>query len=161
MPVEGILISHAAFGRLGILVSIWVFVEALNVSNSNKGRIKYASIAVAVFIWLSYLLGGYWYVAFYGVSKAIIKAGPWPWAHTFFMETKEHLFFIVLLLSTYLPIVAHENDLLAGRGARNLLLTVAGLIVLLGILLEGFGAMISLGVRRGLLREVNMIDPTG
>ncbi|TAN39923.1 MAG: hypothetical protein EPN24_04950, partial [Candidatus Methanoperedens sp.] len=65
MAAEGIILAHAAFGVLGILAGIWLFVDILNVNENNKGRIKYMSIAVAVFILLAYLLGGYWYVAFY------------------------------------------------------------------------------------------------
>ncbi len=151
MAAEGIILAHAAFGVLGILAGIWLFVDILNVNENNKGRIKYMSIAVAVFILLAYLLGGYWYVAFYGDDRGIITAGPWPWAHLFFMEVKEHLFFMLLLLSMYLPIVVHSNRLLTDKGSRNLVLTVAGLIVLLGLTMEGFGSVISMGVKMGLL----------
>jgi hypothetical protein len=151
MSAELLLVPHVTFGVLGILTGVWVFVELLNVSKSNKGRIKYASIAVAVFIWLSYVLGGYWYVTFYGADKAIIKAGPWPWAHSFSMEVKEHLFFTLLLLSTYLPIAVHNSDFTANKATRNLVLVVAALIVFLGLAMEGFGALTSMGVRMGLL----------
>ncbi len=148
---EGILLSHVLFGVLGILGGVWVVAEVLNVSESNIKRIKYASIAVALFIWLSYLLGGYWYVEYYGVNRDIILAGPWPWAHSFFMEVKEHVFFSLLFLSTFLPVAVYNSNLHADRSARNLVLTVAGLIVLLGLTMEGFGAVISMGVRMGLL----------
>ncbi len=143
--------SHVAFGVLGILAGIWVFVEVLNVSEGNKGRIKKASIAVAVFMWLAYISAGYWYVNLYGADKAVIKAGPWPWAHGFFMEVKEHIFFTLLLLSTYLPIAVYSNSLLANKKARNLVLVVAGLIVILGLTMEGFGAVVAMGVKMGLL----------
>ena len=130
---------------------MWIFVEVLNVTYRNKDRIRYMSMAVAVFVWASFLLGGYWYMTYYGDEMAIIKAGPWPWAHLFFMEAKEHLSFMFLLLGTYLPIVVNDNRPLAERGARTLTLTVIGLIVLLGLTMEGFGAVISLAVKRGLL----------
>ncbi len=67
------------------------------------------------------------------------------------MEAKEHLSFMFLVLGTYLPIVVNDNRPLAERGARTLTLTVTGLIVLLGLTMEGFGAVISLAVKRGLL----------
>ena len=79
------------------------------------------------------------------------KAGPWPFAHTFFMEIKEHLFFALLMISTYLPIAVSGNQLVANRGARNLVLMLAGLVVLLGLAMEGSGAIVGLGVKMGLL----------
>ena len=62
----------------------------------------------------------------------MIKAGPWPFAHGFFMETKEHLFLVLLLLSTYLPLVA-SNDLVGSVASRRLVVLCAGLVVLLGL----------------------------
>jgi hypothetical protein len=55
---------------------------------------------------LAWLLGGWYYVVFYHTDKALILKGPYPGAHSFFMETKEHLFFIPLILALYLPLVA-------------------------------------------------------
>jgi len=155
MSKEFILMLHPSFGVLAMLAAVWVFVEVLNVSDANRRRIKTASLAVAVLIWLSYVLGGYWYVTHYAADKAIIKQGPWPFAHGFFMETKEHLFFVLLLISTYLPIAASNltsgSQLVLDRGARNLLLTLAALVVLLGFAMEGSGAIVGLGVKMGLL----------
>lgn len=146
-----ILLSHPTFGVLAVLAAVWVFVETLNASLGNRQRIRNAAWLVAVFLWLSYLAGGYWYVNFYGPERDIIKAGPWPFAHSFFMETKEHLFFVLLLLGTYLPITTSHPALATDRWAQRLVLTVATLIVLLGLAMEGAGAIISLGVKEGLL----------
>lgn len=151
MTKEIILMLHPTFGMLAVLTAVWVFVDVLNANQRNLARIRSASLALTVLMWLSFILGGYWYVRYYGIDKAIIKAGPWPFAHAFFMETKEHLFFPLLLLSTYLPIAAAGSRLLADRSARNLVLTVAALIVLLGLAMEGSGAIVALGVKMGLL----------
>ena len=148
---EMILMLHPTFGVLGILSAVWLFVEVINASESNVGRIKVAGVILAVLIWLSYLVGGYWYVEFYYADKAIIKAGPWPFAHSFFMETKEHLFFTLLLISTYIPIAATNIRPVADVGARNLLLAMSALVVLLGLVMDGSGATIGLGVKMGLL----------
>jgi predicted membrane channel-forming protein YqfA (hemolysin III family) len=148
---EIILWSHAVFGTLGVIAAVWLFVEVLNISESNKVRIKYVSIPVVVLMWLSYMLGGYWYVTFYPADRAIILAGPWKWAHQFFMEVKEHLFFMILLLSTYLPIAVYNSDLLSDKGARKMILGVAGLIALLGLVMDAFGAVIIMGVKIGLM----------
>lgn len=151
MLKEMLLISHVEFGVIGILAGVWVFVEILNATDSNKIRIKYASIIVSVMMVLSYLIGGYWYVIFYGTDKIIIKAGSWPWAHLFFMEVKEHLFFMLLLLSIYLPIAVFNSNLLVDKASKNLVLVVTVLIVFIGLMMEGFGSIISMGVKMGLL----------
>src|SRR5690242_13180807 len=141
MSKEFILMLHPTFGVLAMLAAVWFFVEVLNVSQVNRARIKTASLAVAALIWLSYIVGGYWYVNYYAADKAIILKGPWPLAHGLVMETKEHLFFVLLLVSTYLPIAASGtivsgNQIVIDRSARNLLLTLATLVVLLSLAME-------------------------
>lgn len=151
MSKEFILMLHPTFGVLALLTAVWIFVEVLNVSENNLARIRTAAIVLAAFLWLSYLVGGYWYVQYYAADKAIIKAGPWPFAHSFFMEIKEHLFFTLLLIGTYVPIVASGTRLLANGSACKLLLVLSALVVLLGLAMEGSGAIIGLGVKMGLL----------
>src|SRR6266496_3889647 len=114
---ELILLAHPTFGALGILAAVWVFVETLNARESNQARIRVAALVAAAFIWVSYLVGGYWYVTSYAADKARIIAGPWPFAHNFFMETKEHVFLGLLLLATFLPIAVY-NSLATSKGAR-------------------------------------------
>ncbi len=147
---EIILMIHVLFGVACVLASVWVFVDALNASEANLQRLRWVSRAAAIFMWLSFLVGGYWYVVFYPADKTIVLKGPWPFAHSYFMETKEHLVILLLLLATYLPIAA-SNPLAANRDARRLVLWLAALIPLLGLLIEGHGAVIALGVKVALL----------
>ncbi len=148
---EIILMLHPTFGVLGVLAAVWVFVDTFNASPGTQGRIHTASLAVASFMWLSFLIGGYWYVTYYGADRDIIKAGPWPLAHGFVMETKEHVFFTLLLLATYLPFATSHKNLTDDSGVRRLVLVSAALIVLLGLAMEGAGAVVALGVKMGLL----------
>jgi len=141
-----ILFAHPTFGVLGILAAVWVFVEALNASEANQKRIWYASLAVTASIAAAWILGGYWYVNYYYAEKAVILKGPWPWAHNIFMETKEHLFFIPLILAFYLPIVAAKK-LAANRMARVMVMVVAMFVVLNGLAIEGAGAIINYGAK--------------
>ncbi len=76
--------------------------------------------------------------------------GPWPFAHSFFMETKEHLVILLLMLATYLPIAA-AGPLAASKDARRVVLWAAGLTALLALMMEGEGATIAMGVKVGLL----------
>ena len=154
MNKEIILMLHPTLGELAKLAAVRLFVEVVitdGVNLQNQQRIKFSSMTVAILIWLSYIIGGYWYVQFYAPDKAIIKAGPWPFAHSFVMETKEHLFFVLLLIATYLPIAVAGKQWIADRSARTLLLTLAALVVLLGLAMEGSGAIVGLGVKMGLL----------
>jgi uncharacterized membrane protein YwaF len=147
---EIILMAHVLFGVGCIIAAVWVFVDVLNAREANLIRIKRISVAAAIFMWAAFLVGGYWYVVFYPADKAIILKGPWPFAHKYFMETKEHLVIMLLLLVTYLPIAA-ANNLAANPAARRLVLWVAALIPLLGLMIEGHGAVIAMGVKVGLL----------
>lgn len=141
-----ILFAHPTFGVLGILASVWVFVEALNATEANVRRLRIAAGAVTLFIGLSWILGGYWYTHFYAPEKAIILKGPWPWAHNLFMEIKEHLFFIPLLLALYLPLAARDR-IHVNTTARAMVLCVAALIALSGLAIEGAGAIVNYGVK--------------
>jgi hypothetical protein len=151
---ELVLMAHVMFGVGCLVTTLWVFVDVLNVSEANQGRIRKMSCAAAVFMWFAFLIAGYWYVFSYPADKAVILKGPWPFAHSFFMETKEHLVILLLMLATYLPVAAAGN-LLANKAARRVVLWVAGLAVLLALTMEGEGAMIAMGVKVGLLAGHN------
>jgi hypothetical protein len=147
---------HVIFGVFGILFALWVAVEAANSSEANQRRLKLASIGTTLFLWLTYLIGGWWYVVYYGAAvsnsdKSIILAGPWKWSHSFFMETKEHIFFMMLFLSILLPIVTFRNQIFKDKKVRNLTIVIALTIVVLGLGMEGFGAMISKGIKMSLM----------
>jgi hypothetical protein len=65
---ELMTIPHVVLGVFGILFAVWVAVEAANSSKANQSRLKLASIGTTLFLWLSYLTGGWWYVVHYGVT---------------------------------------------------------------------------------------------
>ena len=148
-----ILFSHPTFGVLGTMAAMWVLVEALNASDRNRARTLLAASAVTMFICLAWVAGGYWYVFFYAPEKALILGGPWPFAHNLVMETKEHLFFIPLILALYLPLVATRR-LVVDRPARTIVMVVAGLIVLNSLAIEGAGAIINHGAKTALAHAV-------
>jgi hypothetical protein len=145
-----LLLLHPATGILAMLAAVWVFVETLNSGEGNLVRIRNVSILCAALMWMTYIIAGYWYVVYYNADKAIIKAGPWPFGHNFFMETKEHVFLMLILLATYLPIAS--RNLLNGNADRKVTLWVAGLIVPTTLAMEGSGAIISMAVKLGLLK---------
>ena len=145
-----ILLSHAGFGVTGCMAALWVFVEALNARPENASRIRAAALVATVCIAAAWICGGYWYVHFYPPEKALILKGPWPFAHNLFMETKEHLFFVTAILALLLPIATREN-LYSNAIARKLVLSIALLIAMTGLAVEGAGAIIDHGVKVALL----------
>jgi hypothetical protein len=145
-----LLLAHAAFGVTGCMAAIWVFLETLHATSGNASRTKLAAFVVALCIAGAWVCGGYWYVHFYPAEKALILKGPWPFAHNVFMETKEHLFFITGILALLLPIATREK-LYANSSARTLVLSIAGLIAITGLAVEGAGAIVNHGVKVALL----------
>jgi len=102
----------------------------------------------------AWICGGYWYVHFYPAEKALILKGPWPFAHNFFMETKEHLFFVTAILAKLLPIATRERPY-SDAAERKLVLSIAALIAITGLAVEGAGAIIDHGVKVALLRTAS------
>jgi hypothetical protein len=151
---EIILMAHVVFGVGCLLSAVWLFVDVLHAGEANRLRIRCTSWAAAVCMWAAFAIAGYWYVTSYPADKAIILKGPLPQAHSFFMETKEHLVIMLLLLATYLPIAA-RNNLAANAGARRLVLWLAAGVALLALLVEGHGAIIATGVKLGLLSKLH------
>jgi hypothetical protein len=148
---DAILLAHASVGVLGTVSALWVFVDTLSAREENAQRIRNLALAVAVFMSGAWFLGCYWYLHFYPVEKAMILKGPWHFAHNLFMETKEHLFLMTLILAFYLPIAARDR-LHSNAAARKMVLSVSMLIVLTGLWIEGAGAIIDHGVKVALLR---------
>jgi glucan phosphoethanolaminetransferase (alkaline phosphatase superfamily) len=151
-----LLFLHPTFGVLGMLAALWVFVETLNASDANQQRIWKASLTVAVLFALTWFFAGWYYTVYYhSGDQQIIQHGPVPWAHDFFMETKEHLFFIPLILAFYLPFVARLR-LSVKPAARNMVLVVAALITLNGLAIEGAGAIINWGAKTSMAQTIEM-----
>ena len=151
---EIVLLGHVLFGVGCLVTTLWVFVDVLNAHEGNLARIRWMSRAAAVCLWLAFVAGGFWYVVDYKPDKEIILKGPWPFAHNYFMETKEHFVITLLLLATYLPIAA-SNNLAVNKEARRLVLCVAALVAVLALMAEGHGAIISMGVKVALLAKPN------
>ena len=144
-----VVLAHAALGGIAGILTIWALVEALNISETNLKRLQYAAIGIAVFVWLAYIVGGWFYIYHYGPDKELIKQGAWAWAHGFYMETKEHVFFASLLMSTYLPILTYRLPITENKYAQYLVIGTIILIILTGLYIEFAGGVIAQGIRVG------------
>ena len=150
MDVGFLTMPHVVFGVWGLFVALWLIAEVVNISEKNLHRIKTASWVQALFEWLSFLIGGWWYYTYYAAEKAIILKGPIPQGHDFFMETKEHVFFALLLFSTFIPIIVYQNNLLTNASARKLVIVAATIVIVLGFVMEGSGSLIVHSAKMGL-----------
>jgi len=156
MSLFGIQVSimvHVLFGVLGIILAVALLVYILNVNKKNIPKIKSLSLWTAGCMFLSYVSGGWWYVVYYAHEREVIRSGAWKWAHTFFMEWKEHVFFALLFLSILLPIITYRNDIMAPEN-QKLLFIVTLLIIVIGLAVDGSGAIISRGVIVGYMGRV-------
>jgi glucan phosphoethanolaminetransferase (alkaline phosphatase superfamily) len=138
--------THVFFALVAIVLAAWLIGE-LKRKDPDPKTIRYLAFAIAFLVWLSFISGGAWYVTNYGVDKAVIKESPYKWTHSFGMETKEHLFFVGLLMATALPILVYSTEPLTNGKGKKLLLTLVVLIVIGGIFLEIIGGAISIGAK--------------
>lgn len=114
-----------------------------------------ACMAEFVLTLVSFLAGGLYYVLYYQDEKEIILNGPTPLAHSFFMEVKEHVFFILLLLSLYLFVITRRLHATIGDQKIQLIKMTLIAIFALGFFMIGFGEFIDAGVKSGLSQSSN------
>lgn len=157
--MEMLLIGlHAGLGELGGFLFLWVFVELLNPTERRLKRAQTVALFGTIFLLLSWLVGGYYYVTVYGsLVKPVIKEGPFPWAHGVVTETKEHVFLFLPLLSitAYGLIARYRFVLIANKKLRVALLTLVGLVVLITLAMAAMGFIMSSGFRSA-LEAVNL-----
>jgi len=146
------LMAHVLFGVLCLLIAVWLLAETLYISEANIKRVRSLSKILSLTLWIGYLSAAYFYILHYAPDKAIILKGPWPFAHNIFMEVKEHVVIMLLLLVSYLPIAA-KSDLVQNADARKLFITVLSLIAFIAFFADGFGGVIGMGVKMGLLAK--------
>ncbi len=146
MPVKPILVGlHLAFAIVGIDAFLWLLGElAANVEHARR-RVFAALLGSVSFI-MSWLVGGYYYVVFYGPAvKPIIKAGAAPWAHAVVMEAKEHIFLFMIPMALTALIAAGTNS----TELRKPLMWLTGSLAALGLSLGLMGYIISAAARWG------------
>ncbi len=104
-----LLIIHVIGGVIAIGMHNVILMHLLKKAPNYVFVSRVAWSAVALFF-LSWATSAYYYVTYYGTAvKPRILAGAQPLAHTFFMETKEHIFLVlpfaaisIALCTTYL-----------------------------------------------------------
>lgn len=146
-----VLVFHVLAGTLGSSSALWALVDLKNIKNGSARRISTACLAEFIFTLGSFIAGAWFYIKYYPEEKQIILGGPTPEAHTFFMEVKEHLFFVLLLLSVYLFTLTRNLSADTEPTQVRIIKFVLLSIFILGFVMIAFGEFIDMGVKSGLL----------
>lgn len=161
MDIIGILQSkplligiHLGFAIVGIDAFLWLLGKLGDRGGTRKSRIITAAVGAGAFI-LSWIVGGYYYVRFYGsLVKPEIKEGLAPWAHTIVMETKEHIFlFVIPLAMTVFFITLLTGEDMERMRLRGPALWLTGTVAALGLLIGAMGFIVSAAARWGVLTK--------
>lgn len=152
--MELIKAAHIGLGELGILAFVWVLMEVVQgPSGIAVLRARAAAATGTALFFAAWLAGGLYYTAHYGDDvKPVIKAGPWPWAHGVFMESKEHIFLFLPFLSlvTAALVWQYGNRLQEDRLMRFAVYSLGGVVVLIGLLMTVMGYFVSAGFREAI-----------
>ena len=137
------LVIHVLSGIIGIGMHNIVLMHLVKKMPNYIFISRLAWSAVVMFL-LSWVSSAYYYVTYYGASvKPRILAGETPAAHTFFMETKEHIFLVLpfLAISIALAITYLRTNADDELRKRTAFLTLVAFII--GVVVAASGILVS------------------
>lgn len=144
-----LLTAHIFLGVTGIILFYVVWMGLLK-SPLAERKLRLSALWGVILFVLSWLTGGYYYATYYGKAvKPVIKAGPFPWAHSVIMEAKEHAFLYLSFLAIVICAVlyAYRENLESRPEIKTALTWLTGLVFFLGIIITLSGVVISGAVR--------------
>ncbi|MBI2232858.1 MAG: hypothetical protein HYU56_02975 [Candidatus Aenigmarchaeota archaeon] len=132
---DAVLFAHIILGAALAVLSIIILLEMKKRKSSILGPL---SVLTAGISWFVLVPAGILYINFYPATKTLIKAGAWPWAHSIFMETKEHWGLLLPVIAT-----VAAGMVLTGRirESRKWWLLLIAVTVLIGVM----GRVVKLG----------------
>lgn len=139
------LIVHVAAGLAGFIAT-YAILMALFKKESSIKILRFSSALAFLSYLASWFTGGYYYVLRYGSEvKPVIKAGDNPWAHAFFMETKEHLFLLLPILTFVLALVffLRGDDVVSSGKMKQVVIYITVLTAILALFITASGVLIS------------------
>ena len=113
-------------------LSLIVFPVIILIQDRKSTWIRPLSFLTASISWLLLLPSAKLYLTFYPATKTLIKAGSWPWAHSIFMETKEHWGLLLPVIATTAAFLVYSGRLKESRKWWILLIILAALIGVMG-----------------------------
>jgi len=144
-----LLISHIVIGLVGVAASYLVVMGLLKRELPLR-FLRISSLVAFLSYQASWLAGGFYYVVYYGgFVKPVIKAGPYPWAHAFFTEVKEHVFLFLpfVSLTLFLTLWFMGDSLTEDKSLRRTVMLVALAAFLIGVYVTVSGVIMSGAVR--------------
>jgi len=122
------LYLHIIAGLSIIVLSIVILLQ----TQKKSTWLKPLAAITAALGWLLLLPSAILYLTFYPATKTLIKAGAWPWAHSIFMETKEHWGLLIPIIATTAAGLVFTGRIKESRKWWILLLALAALIGVMG-----------------------------
>ena len=113
-------------------LSVITFSIVILLQDKKSNWLKPLSAITAAISWLLLLPSGKLYLTFYPATKTLIKAGSWPWAHSIFMETKEHWGLLIPIIATTAAGLVFTGRIKESKKWWILLLALAVLIGVMG-----------------------------
>ena len=141
---------HLGFAILGIDLFLWLAGEII-ANPVKRFRMVWVSGAGVISFILSWIIGGSYYVNYYGnLVKPVIKAGSAPWAHAVAMESKEHIFLLIIpMAATAFFLSRLKKKEIEEYGLKIPFLILTLLIAFTALSIGLMGYIISAAVRWG------------
>lgn len=143
------LVTHVVIGLIGVIATYAAWIELLRRTPQIKKLILFSWVSLGSYV-ISWVAGGYYYLNYYGKQvKPLILAGPYPWAHTFFTETKEHVFLFLpfLALVSCMLICGYQAKLMEQPKLKGAVVWLVAIQFILGTFMAVAGYIISGSVR--------------
>ena len=123
-----VLYTHIIIGLSLIALPIIILLQ----TQKKSTWLKPLSALTAALSWLLLLPSAYLYILFYPATKTLIKAGSWPWAHSIFMETKEHWGLLLPIIATVAAGLVYSGKIKESKKWWRLLMILSILIGIMG-----------------------------
>ncbi|MEK7177151.1 MAG: hypothetical protein AAB719_02565 [Patescibacteria group bacterium] len=137
------LVVHVLTGVLGIGLHNVTLMHILKKTPDYASIMRLAWSAFVMYL-ISWGTSAYYYVTYYGTSvKPRILAGNAPFAHNFFMETKEHIFLVLpfVALSIALSVTYLKNNPDDELRKKTAFLTLVAFVI--GVAVAASGIFVS------------------
>ena len=141
------LIAHVVLGLAALASVHFAYMQLLRTLPPYR-LIFWTAWSGVILFFASWVTGAYYYVAYYGGAvKPRIVNGDAPWAHTVFMEAKEHVFILIPFLTLVFALTVGALRATGNQELKRAASWVAALILVLGTFVAASGILISGGVR--------------
>lgn len=137
------LVAHIVLGIAAVALSYFALLQILK-KEPNYGWMSAISAWAVGLFFVSWATSAYYYVAYYGgYVKPVIKASDYSWAHTIFMEGKEHIFLIIPCMALTALFGARVLRKSANPAFKKALTIFVSVLVVLGLFVALSGIVVS------------------